>query len=653
MSTIDYRDPSLLAALVSNGIMSAEDKAKLNSLGSAMDGYATQFYVDSHLSTIETSVINETNRAVGVENTEINRATGVENIIKTTLDGYTTKIYVDGYASTIKGLITTETNRAISVENTIKTTLDGYALKASVSLDGYALKTSLDGYASKAALDGYTTKFYVDGYASTIKGLITTETNRAIGVENTIKAALDGYGNGSGDVVGPSSATDSAIAIYNSTTGKLIKNSLVTIDGYGNINTPGNVDGYNLPATFANIYSTVAVPGPTGPMGPTGPAGTFPTSFLDGYNNTYNGIGITVTSGVALISGAAIQNIITAETNRATGVENTIKTTLDGYASKTILDGYTTKVYVDGYASTIKGLITTETNRATGVENTIKTALDGYALKTTLDGYSSKAYVDGYASTIKGLITTETNRATGVENTIKTSLDGYSAAITAETNRATGVENTIKTTLDGYASAQRIKTLTNTVYVAGSAAPSDGYVLMATGASTAVWKDPFNKDPTVQYTKKYGAFIINGAGSKILTFSTLLHGATPKPGTLQTGKFLLGFTGNSANQPSAGCAIEFLTGVFINLSGNIDKTFTSLGPSSGYPVGDASAGTANSFMSINYHTISDGYTALLGLIPIITIFKISNTDYKITIEAPLNINDANFYWTYEYGGIFL
>jgi hypothetical protein len=43
---------------------------------------------------------------------------------------------------------------------------------------------------------------------------------------------------GSGDVVGPASATDRAIALFNSTTGKLIQNSLVTIDINGSPNIP-------------------------------------------------------------------------------------------------------------------------------------------------------------------------------------------------------------------------------------------------------------------------------------------------------------------------------------------------------------------------------------------------------------------------------
>lgn len=100
MSTIDYRDPSLLAQTSANGLMSAVDKLKLNNL----DGYGA-------------AITAETNRAISVENT-----------IKVALDGYTTKIYVDGYASNIKSLITAETNRATNVENIIKASLDGYTL---------------------------------------------------------------------------------------------------------------------------------------------------------------------------------------------------------------------------------------------------------------------------------------------------------------------------------------------------------------------------------------------------------------------------------------------------------------------------------------------------------------------------------------------
>lgn len=62
-----------------------------------------------------------------------------------------------------------------------------------------------------------------------------------------------------GDVVGPGSATDNAVARYDATTGKLIQGSLVTIDDAGNISLPGGagVDGVDVSALGA-----LAVAGP-------------------------------------------------------------------------------------------------------------------------------------------------------------------------------------------------------------------------------------------------------------------------------------------------------------------------------------------------------------------------------------------------------
>lgn len=48
-------------------------------------------------------------------------------------------------------------------------------------------------------------------------------------------------GVGTGDVVGPASAVDNAIARFDTTTGKLIQNSSVTIDDSGNLSTAGTV----------------------------------------------------------------------------------------------------------------------------------------------------------------------------------------------------------------------------------------------------------------------------------------------------------------------------------------------------------------------------------------------------------------------------
>jgi hypothetical protein len=55
-----------------------------------------------------------------------------------------------------------------------------------------------------------------------------------------------GQGSADGDVVGPGSATADGVARYNATTGKIIKDSSVTIDDSGNIATTGTVDGRDV-----------------------------------------------------------------------------------------------------------------------------------------------------------------------------------------------------------------------------------------------------------------------------------------------------------------------------------------------------------------------------------------------------------------------
>ena len=66
---------------------------------------------------------------------------------------------------------------------------------------------------------------------------------------------------GGGDVVGPAGATDNAVALFDAGTGKVIKNSLVTIDGSGNISIPGTVDGYALGAEFYDINAQLDILG--------------------------------------------------------------------------------------------------------------------------------------------------------------------------------------------------------------------------------------------------------------------------------------------------------------------------------------------------------------------------------------------------------
>ena len=66
----------------------------------------------------------------------------------------------------------------------------------------------------------------------------------------------NGGGGGSGDVKGPVGSTDTAIAIYDGTTGKKIKNTGVTIDGTDSISTTGDLDANNVNASSLNTKNT-------------------------------------------------------------------------------------------------------------------------------------------------------------------------------------------------------------------------------------------------------------------------------------------------------------------------------------------------------------------------------------------------------------
>lgn len=90
---------------------------------------------------------------------------------------------------------------------------------------------------------------------------------------------------GAGDVAGPASSTDNAIARFDSTTGKLLQNSAVTVDDSGNIATTGTVDGRDLSTdgskldtiTVANIPSTTEKAALAGSSGTPGAGNTYVT----------------------------------------------------------------------------------------------------------------------------------------------------------------------------------------------------------------------------------------------------------------------------------------------------------------------------------------------------------------------------------------
>lgn len=69
----------------------------------------------------------------------------------------------------------------------------------------------------------------------------------------TKKYVDDSVVSASGDVVGPAGATNNAVARFDTTTGKLLKNSVVLIDNSGNVTGVGNLSGTLTTASQPNV----------------------------------------------------------------------------------------------------------------------------------------------------------------------------------------------------------------------------------------------------------------------------------------------------------------------------------------------------------------------------------------------------------------
>ncbi len=136
-----------------------------------------------------------------------------------------------------------------------------------------------------------------------------------------------------GDVVGPSSATDNALARLDGTTGKLIQNGLATEDDSGNISTPGGIStgvggsvaghdglgagtttaaatgivGFQAPAAVSTpFYMNLPAAPVTGLIKSTGTSDPAVLSFVPTGTgvDTALGIAIDTTGGVCTVGGA-------------------------------------------------------------------------------------------------------------------------------------------------------------------------------------------------------------------------------------------------------------------------------------------------------------------------------------------------------------
>lgn len=116
-------------------------------------------------------------------------------------------------------------------------------------------------------------------------------------------------GSGSGDVVGPSSATDSAIALFDSTTGKLIKDSGETIASMRRVAQNSQSAAYTLVLSDAgkHIYHPPADTTARTWTIPANSSVAFPVGTVITFDNDYGAgaITIAITSDTLVLVGAA------------------------------------------------------------------------------------------------------------------------------------------------------------------------------------------------------------------------------------------------------------------------------------------------------------------------------------------------------------
>lgn len=118
---------------------------------------------------------------------------------------------------------------------------------------------------------------YVSGVTSNIQtqlnakqGSLTLTTTGTSGAATLVGNTLNipNYASGTGDVVGPASATDNAVARFDLTTGKIIQNSVVTIaDTTGNMAGVGTLSSGAITVTSSSASSmAVGLNGATNPV---------------------------------------------------------------------------------------------------------------------------------------------------------------------------------------------------------------------------------------------------------------------------------------------------------------------------------------------------------------------------------------------------
>jgi hypothetical protein len=216
--------------------------------------------------------------------------------------------------------------------------------------------------------------------ATLTQGSGITITNSAGGI--TIAAS---GGGGSGDVVGPASSTDNALVRFDSTTGKLIQNSVVTVaDSTGNMAGVGTLS-MNGELTYGGVTLTNGVTGTGKMVLDTSPTLVTPALGTPTSGTLTNATGLPISTGVSgLGTGVATFLATPSSANLASAVTGETGTGALVFGTAPALSNPT----VTAYTETVYALSGTAIDPANGTIQTKTLGANTTFTESLADGQS-------------------------------------------------------------------------------------------------------------------------------------------------------------------------------------------------------------------------------------------------------------------------
>lgn len=423
--------------------------------------------------------------------------------------------FTDIASLTFEVFAASDTSTAIitKVDSGLSTSVPRTAFDAYVSSHATLTLTASDLIKSSVPFGNYYVTFTLttdSGNIITMGAGRITVIDKDTGVTDSSQLAVI-VSSGDGDVVGPGSSTDNAITRFNGTGGKLLQNSLVTIDDSGNISVPGTVDGRDIAADGTKLDGIEALADVTdetnvlaalsGASVTSTPVATNDKVLIQDTSAADSLKTITVQSIVDLAGGGAVDSV-----NSQTG---TVVLDADDISDTATTNKFTTA----GDISKLAGIETGATADMTGAE--IKSAYEGEANTNAftdadhskLDGIEASADVTDTANVTSALPLT-TKGDVLVHNgssLIRVGVGTNDQILTADSTQSAGVK---WADASGGGGGGGMHTLLSTTVISGSPAAVD---IDLSDASYTKFKIVFDKlKPTTNGTNLLLNFSFDG-----------------------------------------------------------------------------------------------------------------------------------------------